>query len=312
MFIVEKTLISALIAINVILIVVIFSSLVKDNQPAEGIAVTTAPEKQATEPARTIITTDTDITAKTPTPAPVTRATNQKTESLAQSIQRVVNSETVVIDRTEPVTEETDTVTNNVEGFYDGNMVRMEERDSEGNRHTTISNLLEDIGKLYKNDSDYIGALNELKRGNIARVPFSTTSQITAKNQPAKVQSSEETVDHFNKVDVSSKKAPPVEAKLTLAQQIEKALADEDNASNTTTNTSEETHTDAYLATLETASKERKNEMRTIKVKRGDTLWVIARRAYGSGFQYPRIYKANPHLTSPDKIEVGDVLRVPL
>lgn len=223
-----------------------------------------------------------------------------------------MNSETVVIEPTEPVAKETDTVTNNVEVFYDGNIVRMEEIDSEGNRHTTISNSLEDIGKLSKNDSDYVNALNELKRGNLAHVSFSTTSQITAKNQPAKTQSSEETVDHFNKVDVSSKKALPVEEKLTLAQQIEKALADEDDSSNATTNTSEETDTDTYLATLETASKERKNEMRTIKVKRGDTLWVIARRAYGSGFQYPRIYKANPHLTSPDKIEVGDVLRVPL
>jgi len=52
--------------------------------------------------------------------------------------------------------------------------------------------------------------------------------------------------------------------------------------------------------------------MRTITVKRGDSLWKLAVRAYGSGYEYPRIYKANPHLTNPDLIREGEVLRVPL
>ncbi len=54
------------------------------------------------------------------------------------------------------------------------------------------------------------------------------------------------------------------------------------------------------------------NESRTIKVNRGDTLWRIAVRAYGNGFEYPHIYAANPHLTNPNLISTGEILRVPL
>jgi nucleoid-associated protein YgaU len=57
--------------------------------------------------------------------------------------------------------------------------------------------------------------------------------------------------------------------------------------------------------------KERENEVRYVRVKKGDTLWDIAVRAYGSGFMYPKIFKANPQLKSPDMLQVGILLRVP-
>jgi nucleoid-associated protein YgaU len=48
------------------------------------------------------------------------------------------------------------------------------------------------------------------------------------------------------------------------------------------------------------------------EVKKGDTLWKIAKQFYGDGSLYPDIFKANQDtLTDPDKIKVGQKLRIP-
>ncbi|MFI0411850.1 BTAD domain-containing putative transcriptional regulator [Actinomadura sp. 3N508] len=60
---------------------------------------------------------------------------------------------------------------------------------------------------------------------------------------------------------------------------------------------------------------------RTRIIHRGDTLWDLARRAYGSGTLYPKIFKASrtldqpdgiPTLTSPDDLHPGQRIRIPL
>lgn len=48
------------------------------------------------------------------------------------------------------------------------------------------------------------------------------------------------------------------------------------------------------------------------EVKSGDTLWKIAKQYYGDGSLYPDIFKANQDILSdPDKIKVGQKLRIP-
>jgi nucleoid-associated protein YgaU len=48
------------------------------------------------------------------------------------------------------------------------------------------------------------------------------------------------------------------------------------------------------------------------EVKSGDTLWKIAKAHYGDGSLYPEIFNANQDvLTDPDKIKVGQRLRIP-
>lgn len=48
------------------------------------------------------------------------------------------------------------------------------------------------------------------------------------------------------------------------------------------------------------------------EIRRGDTLWAIAARAYGQGNLYHRLVAANPlTITDPNAIEVGQVIRLP-
>jgi nucleoid-associated protein YgaU len=53
-------------------------------------------------------------------------------------------------------------------------------------------------------------------------------------------------------------------------------------------------------------------EARMHTVKKGDTLWAIAKSQYGDGSRYTVIFEANrPMLQDPDKIYPGQVLRIP-
>lgn len=45
-------------------------------------------------------------------------------------------------------------------------------------------------------------------------------------------------------------------------------------------------------------------------IAKGDNLWMIAVRAYGDGFRWPEIVKAN-NLANPDLIHPGNILTIP-
>ena len=52
--------------------------------------------------------------------------------------------------------------------------------------------------------------------------------------------------------------------------------------------------------------------IRTYKVKPGDTLSKISKEFYGSPNEYMKIFEANrDQLTNPDKIQVGQELKIP-
>jgi len=51
----------------------------------------------------------------------------------------------------------------------------------------------------------------------------------------------------------------------------------------------------------------------TYTVKKGDNLWKIAKRFYGKGTMWPKIYKANEkRIKDPNRIYPGQVLVIPL
>jgi len=50
----------------------------------------------------------------------------------------------------------------------------------------------------------------------------------------------------------------------------------------------------------------------TYTVKKGDTLWAIAKKYYGNGSQYPQIFNANKDkISNPNLIYPGQVLTIP-
>ncbi|MBI4756885.1 MAG: LysM peptidoglycan-binding domain-containing protein [Betaproteobacteria bacterium] len=70
--------------------------------------------------------------------------------------------------------------------------------------------------------------------------------------------------------------------------------------------------TGGFVSSLRPEAQEREAQMRTIAVQPGDTLGIIAKRAYGDASQYMKIFEANPRvLTSPHHIFPGQILRVP-
>ncbi|MEL6746586.1 MAG: LysM peptidoglycan-binding domain-containing protein, partial [Pseudomonadota bacterium] len=64
-------------------------------------------------------------------------------------------------------------------------------------------------------------------------------------------------------------------------------------------------------ARSEVASRRAKRSGRIYVVRRGDTLWKIARRYYGSGAAFPRILAAN-NLTKSARLSIDQRIRVPL
>ncbi len=51
---------------------------------------------------------------------------------------------------------------------------------------------------------------------------------------------------------------------------------------------------------------------RTHLVKQGDTLFGLARQYYGDGRKWPLIMKANPQVTAPGRLLIGQSLTIPL
>ena len=112
-------------------------------------------------------------------------------------------------------------------------------------------------------------------------------------------------------VDVSHLKQNTGSTTPSITQKINILVAGNDISPNPADRRYSTASTSDYISSLESASDERVNENRTITVRYGDTLWRIAVRAYGSGFEYPRVFAANPHLTNPNLITTGEIFRVP-
>ena len=152
-------------------------------------------------------------------------------------------------------------------------------------------------------DDEYIATYNQLKTSRVRQRQYTKKDVTTVKVTDKTRNNTEPAADHFNKVDVSHIKNKQT-GRLSLAQPVAAIATTSPEATignrNYNNDTSEEfTGWQAYLHSLKDAEAERQNEMRTITVKRGETLWKIAARAYGTDHQYKKIFNANPHLTSP-------------
>lgn len=109
------------------------------------------------------------------------------------------------------------------------------------------------------------------------------------------------TNNNLNKPSITENTTNAILKSLKLQKQINK-LVDPKNIPDT-----------AFTKALKTEASIRKNAMRSIIVKKGESLWSIAKRAYGKGYKYPKIMEANPELKKGKIVllHIGQVLRVP-
>lgn len=113
------------------------------------------------------------------------------------------------------------------------------------------------------------------------------------------IDNTKKQVDVYNKVNVQN--VSGADTLSQLSNQINAVINEgitKDKAEN-------------YTNSLKSEVDVRKNEMRIIVVAKGDTLGRIAKRAYGNAMDYKKIYRANPEVTRPDRIYVGQKLRIP-
>jgi len=130
-------------------------------------------------------------------------------------------------------------------------------------------------------------------------------NNINEKTKDTSIKSDDKAVDTYNKIKVSQNTGDDELSK--LSSQISSLISDK-STSEQTNNSKEEVYTESLKQEVVT----RKNEMRIIVVKKGDTLGKIAKRAYGNVMEYRKIYKANPDmLKRPDRIYIGQKLRIP-
>jgi len=151
---------------------------------------------------------------------------------------------------------------------------------------------------VQKDDSKLMTSLSETEVDSVTNDLVKELENIDL-NQDTEVNTNQKQVDVYNKIDVQNSSGS--DALSQLSDQID-ALTSEKV---------QETDTKSYTTSLQSEVGTRKNEMRIIVVKKGDTLGKIAQRAYGNVMDYKKIYKANPSLTRPDRIYVGQKLRIP-
>ena len=161
-------------------------------------------------------------------------------------------------------------------------------------------------------DEQYIASYQQItNKQPVAKKEISEKEATTVKATAKPADSPVSALNRFNKVDLSKRKKTASNI-TSLAEQVSQIAIIENEQEIVNSARSANADNTRYLTSLKQAAVERQNEMRTITVRRGDTLWKISTRAYGTGFLYHKVFEANPHLTSPDDITVGETLRVPL
>jgi len=121
------------------------------------------------------------------------------------------------------------------------------------------------------------------------------------------IDNTKKQVDVYNKITVND--AQGTDSLSQLSAQISSEIEDATISSTTITTNEEDKE---YSTEIKKEVVAREKEMRIIVVRKGDTLGKIAKRAYGNVMEFKRIYKANPEITRPDRIYIGQKIRIPL
>ena len=195
-------------------------------------------------------------------------------EEIAKVVQMVMSQMNNKIEKTEQISK----ISNDKSSVEDKNLI------------SSLSGTDVDLVKSEDEDKKLEESLNSIEE--------------TTKDNNINKDSAE--VNTYNKVKVEENSGEDELSK--LSSQISSLISDKKSSNQTNGSTKEEIYTESLKKEVVT----RKNEMRIIVVRKGDTLGRIAKRAYGNVMEYKKIYKANPDiLKRPDRIYIGQKLRIP-
>ncbi len=179
--------------------------------------------------------------------------------------------------------------------------------------------LLEEQRKnneLYQKLSTQDTQLKELLASAIKNIIVNDTDKayINSITQKENTTTSDKTklekVDYYNKVRVLLKGQQQNQISTNDHRQLQVIVNQLLNRDNTKENSEEES---TYSKSLNKESVVRINEVRSIILKKGETLWGLAKRAYGDGKLYQKIMKANPQINEENAryLQPGTLIRIP-
>ncbi len=154
-----------------------------------------------------------------------------------------------------------------------------------------------------EDDNELFNSLQSLNADSIENSAVDTTN-LQNINTNQKVRSTKKEKDTFNKVIVENKTSSSTDDLSKLYNQLNQIMKKDKSKI--------KSKNKKFVKKLIKETRVRKNAMRIITVRPGDTLSSIAKRAYGNAMKYGKIFEANPELISnPNRIYPGQKLRVP-
>lgn len=207
-------------------------------------------------------------------------------------------------------------------------------------KNSELSNLLEDaLNKADSAEKHYLSTLEELDKTEPqtdaveTNETIITDEQVTnevaievaveSKNSPSNntvrlgaslqvdaIVAAMQNINHSSGGTRVKNPAKSIQSASDSTEQLHKGLQNQVNQIIKTSRS----QTSSYKKELIKESSVREHAMRSIVVKKGETLWTIARRAYGNGSLYKKIIEANPHIKKNGKVLLitGQVIRVPI
>jgi phage tail protein X len=192
----------------------------------------------------------------------------------------------------------------NKNGVFDNKKDPVESSGNITDTQAIVKNVISKMNTSQENVSlDDVSLIASLVKAEVdkleeSKVKLKDSSNVDSQKKIVKVEKKEK----FSSVVISnnSTKDEKLDALSSLSQELDNVLSDESIESS------------KYTKNISKEVKVRNNEMRVIVVREGDTLSLIAKRAYGNAMAYEKIYDANPSiLRNPNKIFIGQKLRVP-